>query len=256
MKVLELSFYQPFAHFRNPITWNHPRTYLIPPRSTVVGMLQNLIGDYYGFKYREEWRKLKIAITGSFKTVFHHYSWFYKGTEFFVDEEGNFWVKEGSNYFNHRNPLSGRSISPQYVEEILSLNLKIYLQESPLWEPIKKAWESPPVLSLGRGEDPLFMEGLRELKLTNKSHSTIVNYYGWKSDINGELIPLHIEYENLPKPSRSYLFFYRNKIKKHVIGIKASLLQPQQYIRKNALVSQDKSVVLLPEMFMGGSYEG
>jgi len=47
MKALLIQIYQPTAHFRIPFTYQRRHTYPIPPYSTVIGLLCNLLGIYY-----------------------------------------------------------------------------------------------------------------------------------------------------------------------------------------------------------------
>jgi len=41
---LRLQLYQPHAHFRIPFSYQRRHTYPIPPYSTVIGFLSNLLG--------------------------------------------------------------------------------------------------------------------------------------------------------------------------------------------------------------------
>ncbi|MEM5832075.1 MAG: CRISPR-associated protein Cas5, partial [Candidatus Aenigmatarchaeota archaeon] len=63
-RVLYIEIFQPFAQYRNPFTFYYAQTYPLPPKSTIIGMLQNAVGDWYGNKYRDSWWKLKVSVHG------------------------------------------------------------------------------------------------------------------------------------------------------------------------------------------------
>ncbi|MGB9677695.1 MAG: CRISPR-associated protein Cas5, partial [Candidatus Ratteibacteria bacterium] len=44
MKVSKLKIYQPQAHYRIPFTYQRKHTYPIPPYSTIIGLLCNVLG--------------------------------------------------------------------------------------------------------------------------------------------------------------------------------------------------------------------
>ena len=52
LKTLYIEIFQPYAQYRNPFTFYYAQSYPLPPKATIVGMLQNAVGDWYGFN---EW---------------------------------------------------------------------------------------------------------------------------------------------------------------------------------------------------------
>ncbi|MEM4314681.1 MAG: CRISPR-associated protein Cas5, partial [Thermoplasmata archaeon] len=80
MRSLKLKIYQPHAHYRIPFTYQRRHTYPIPPYSTVIGLLCNILGirniegkeepcmnqncscDYHKLK------NIKISICGKFES--------------------------------------------------------------------------------------------------------------------------------------------------------------------------------------------
>ena len=51
MQTLKVDLFLPFAQYRNPFTFFYAQTFPLPPKSTIVGMLQNLTGEYFDNKY-------------------------------------------------------------------------------------------------------------------------------------------------------------------------------------------------------------
>jgi CRISPR-associated protein Cas5t len=46
-KTLFVEIFQPFAQYRNPFTFYYAQSYPLPPKSTIIGMLQNATDRYY-----------------------------------------------------------------------------------------------------------------------------------------------------------------------------------------------------------------
>ena len=234
-KTFFLYIFQPFAHYRNPFTWNHPRTLPLPPRSTVVGMLQRLTGDYYGSKkYHEEWRNLEIMILGRFSTKFNNYSRLYKGDEFWFSKTMRL-IAHSRKGWKIINGPSGFSAdpNPQYIEELFNQRLLIFLRGNEgLIGEIHETLKSGkfPNLYLGRAEDIAFIRGfgyLNEVKAQITEIIGIGKRYGyWILDKNELLeqirkgftyfLPIHsefrIESENRPPKNRSELFYRRKSL--------------------------------------------
>jgi CRISPR-associated protein Cas5, N-terminal domain len=63
LKTLRLKIYQPQAHYRVPFTYQRRHTYPIPPYSTVIGLLCNVLGirnlEGDGEPKSEDYEKLK-----------------------------------------------------------------------------------------------------------------------------------------------------------------------------------------------------
>lgn len=72
-KILRLHFTQPTAHYRIGFTQqNLHRTYPLPPPSTVLGMIHNLMGCKTG----EQIRDIDIAVVGKYESVYYQYQLF------------------------------------------------------------------------------------------------------------------------------------------------------------------------------------
>lgn len=78
MKILRLKIYQPQAHYRIPFTYQRRHTYPIPPYSTVIGFLINLLGinNQNSNDYQNGIANLKISIAGKFKSKSTEMIWF------------------------------------------------------------------------------------------------------------------------------------------------------------------------------------
>ncbi|MEM3374260.1 MAG: CRISPR-associated protein Cas5, partial [Candidatus Woesearchaeota archaeon] len=78
-QTIYLEIFQPFAQYRNPFTFYYAQSFPLPPKSTVIGMLQNACDDWYGHKNLEEWKNLKVSIHGGCESIFWNYQQLIKG---------------------------------------------------------------------------------------------------------------------------------------------------------------------------------
>ncbi|RKX71804.1 type I-B CRISPR-associated protein Cas5 [candidate division TA06 bacterium] len=169
-KTICIELFQPFAQYRNPFTFYYAQTYPLPPKSTIIGMLQNAVGDWYGYKrwYKNEkgedknlwWDNLKVSIHGGFESVFWNYQQLIKG---------NVTLKKFNDVitlWNQNLPLYNEGIrsqrSPVYQQELFNGHLYIFLKgDKNLIDEIENALKNPQkILYLGRSEDVIFIKNV------------------------------------------------------------------------------------------------
>jgi len=192
-KTLFFELFQPFAQYRNPFTFYYAQTYPLPPKSTIIGMLQNACDDWYGNKYGiDNWWNLKLSVHGGFESVFWNYQGLIKG-----DVE----LKNDGKLWNQNFHLYGEGIksqrTPVYQQELFNGHLYIFVKgDVTLIEKIKVALERPyKVLSLGRSEDVVFIKEIKEItpyKAINVEGDIKLKY------------PTYILKENLPISKMRY----------------------------------------------------
>ncbi|MCZ7399047.1 MAG: type I-B CRISPR-associated protein Cas5b [Candidatus Methanoperedens sp.] len=158
-KIILIEIFQPFAQYRNPFTFYYAQTYPLPPKSTVIGMLQNAVGDWYGNELGiENWWNLKVSVHGGFENAFWNYQSLIKGEIKF----------ENQRIINQNLPLYGEGQTsqrtPVYQQELFNGHLYIFIKgEGNLIEKIKEALNKPAkVLYLGRSEDVVFIRNVKE----------------------------------------------------------------------------------------------
>ncbi|MGB9677037.1 MAG: type I-B CRISPR-associated protein Cas5b [Candidatus Ratteibacteria bacterium] len=160
-----LEAFQPFAQYRNPFTFYYAQTYPLPPKSTIIGMLQNACDDWYGNNFGvEKWWELKVSIHGGFETIFWNYQNLIKGET----KLNNSKLIGGDGL-----PLYGEGRksqrSPVYQQELFNGHLYIFLRgQEELIDKIKECLEKPKkVLTLGRSEDVIFIKNIKEVNPDN-----------------------------------------------------------------------------------------
>lgn len=160
--TLYLEIFQPYAQYRNPFTFYYAQTFPLPPKSTIVGMLQNATDRYYD----EEFWKLKISIHGGFESIFWNYLQLIKGYPEVVK------IKDKLVVLNNGWPLYNRGLkatrTPVYQQELFNGHLYIFIRgKEDIIEEIYRNLDKPKkILSLGRGEDIIF---IRNLSLVEES---------------------------------------------------------------------------------------
>lgn len=158
-RTLFIELFQSFAQYRNPFTFYYAQTYPLPPKSTVIGMLQNVTGRYYD----ERFWNLKVSIHGGFENIIWNYQNLIKGAVsiskvgLLNKHDGN---PLGGNVWHplyHSNIKAQRT--PVYQQELFNGHLYIFLRgEEDVIEEIKSSLERPKkILSIGRSEDVAYI---------------------------------------------------------------------------------------------------
>ena len=166
-RILYLEIFQPFAQYRNPFTFYYAQTYPLPPKSTIIGMLQNATNKYYN----PDFWNLKVSVQGGFESVFWNYQQLVKG-ELELRKKGN--VVEIWNKPKDRSlPLYGQGLksqrTPVYQQELFNGRLYIFLRgDGRLLSEIEKALKTPKkILHLGRSEDIIYIRDVRFVENTS-----------------------------------------------------------------------------------------
>ncbi len=212
--ILFVEIFQPFAQYRNPFTFYYAQTFPLPPKSTVIGMLQNATNRYYD----PEFWDLKVSIHGGFESTFWNYQQLIKG-EITIGKKGllnkhdknplgNIW------HFFYNSSIKAQR-TPVYQQELFNGYLFIFMKgKKELIVEIKEALENPKkVLSLGRSEDVIFIRNVKLLeeepqrKKVKKSlwltYPTYIKLKGFP--IKNEKFPVYsiperVEFKNNGKP--------------------------------------------------------
>jgi len=156
--ALELRLRMPVAHFRNPFTFFHAQTYPLPPRSTVVGMLQSQLGGFLGKPVLDLGERLQVSIKGRAEAVTFNYIRMVKG-RVLLTGEGLLNEQTIEKKKKVLLPLLISQRAPTYQQELLGLELLIHVRGDADLEDLRSALTSPRrAISLGRGEDVAFLE--------------------------------------------------------------------------------------------------
>lgn len=178
ISLLKIEIYQPQAHYRIPFSYQRRLTYPLPPYSTVLGLIANILGirnlpgqeepcikencncDYHKLK------NLKISICGNFKAKTTEYTWFRNlSKDSHVERFGYINNRYVAGHIEH---IGGQI--PCFIDILNDVNIIIYLyhEDTSFLEKIKHYFEkgnsrtSP--LHLGRSEDWIV---IKEINLVN-----------------------------------------------------------------------------------------
>lgn len=186
-KILYINVFQPFAQYRNPFTFSYAQTFPLPPKSTIVGMLQNATGDYYNDNYNN----LQISVHGVYQDIFWHYQHFIKGTPR-LEVEGEKLVLKGKDGKSLYYTPTRSQRSPRKQQEIFNIRLHIFIKgNEEIINKINDALRKPRTnLYLGRSEDlifirkgPIYVEKINETEILDKKFNYGFYLYSKENDI-------------------------------------------------------------------------
>jgi CRISPR-associated protein Cas5t len=186
LKVLRFKIYQPHAHYRIPFTYQRRHTYPIPPYSTVVGFLCNLLG------YRDkmpadipEIKKLKMSVAGQFGCKTTEFLWFRN-----LSKDAHlkrFGTLESRHISGHIEHIGGQS--PMMIDTLNDVRLVIHLahEDEGFLEEIRDSLQNPvrrlEPLHLGRAEDWIVLMDPPEIfdlsKLSVRKEDGNYGYFFW-----------------------------------------------------------------------------
>lgn len=214
-----LEVFQPFAQYRNPFTFDHAQSYPLPPKSTIIGMLQNALGRYYD----ENLYNLKVSTHGLFETKFWNYQNLIIGDISLKNYDGHLKLWNKGYFLYGENRKSQRS--PTFQEELFNGHYYIFLKgDRDMLLEVEDSLSRPSkLLYLGRSEDIIFIKNVhRKFDLKNKTvkRNIWLTYPTYiRLEYNGKAFPL----KNRKFPIYSVPIKVLFKNKGRVISNKAEL---------------------------------
>jgi len=213
-KTLFIELFQPFAQYRNPFTFYYAQTYPLPPKSTIIGMLQNALNDWYGHKREvDEWWSLKVSVHGGFESVFWNYQQLIKATKTGISLVR---FRGRPTLWNQNLPLYGFPVTSQRTpisqQELFNGWLYTFIRgEERFLTEIKDALERlEKVLSLGRSEDVIFIRNVEFVESSWKTAKEVAIKYPTyviapikmlrKKEYPTYTVPVKVVFKNNGKP--------------------------------------------------------
>lgn len=134
-KLIKLKIFQPKACYTTPLSFKGIETYPLPSYSTVRGMIYTALGR----KYKES-DKMGFSIQGKYESIYRDY-----------------WtaVKYGEK---------GREKKPIEIPTLHNVELIIHIWSNIADEILEKLKDPSEILSLGRKEDIIMIEEMKEIK--------------------------------------------------------------------------------------------
>ncbi|MEO0127677.1 MAG: type I-B CRISPR-associated protein Cas5b [candidate division WOR-3 bacterium] len=183
MDLLRLKIYQPHAHYRIPFTFARRHTYPIPPYSTVIGLICNVLGikDQADENFRRLKENLYLAIYGKFESMTREYIWLRNlNKESHISRFGS----AENRIINHIPEHPGGQM-PTRIDVLENVNLIIYIHsEGNFLNTLCEAFKNPEKriypFHLGRSEDWIVFDGNQEeaIKLVEIDESKKEPFYG------------------------------------------------------------------------------
>ncbi|MEM4719785.1 MAG: type I-B CRISPR-associated protein Cas5b [Candidatus Pacearchaeota archaeon] len=165
MKTLLIHAKQHFAQYRNPFTFYDAQTFPLPPKSTIIGMLQNATNKYYD----ESFWDLLVSVHGGFESVFWNYSNIIKAQKIQICKENSnykLFVEQREGIFPLYGGIKNSQRTPIKMQELYNGHLWIFIRAKDnfkYWNELKDSLEKPKkILLLGRSEDLIFIDKVIE----------------------------------------------------------------------------------------------
>ena len=181
MKALLIKICQPTAHYRMPFSYQRRHTYPIPPYSTVIGFLCNMMGiNHQENEWYKELKNCKLSISGKFDQKLTEYIWFRNLSKKSHEQYfGSIEVREKNGEINH---MGGQS--PMRIDVLENIQLNIHIAgdlnflsklEIYLRNPVNRL----ETVHLGRAEDCLVFESIRIVDLIPSKKDKNYNHFFW-----------------------------------------------------------------------------
>ncbi len=184
MKILRIKIFQPTAHYRIPFTFARRHTYPIPPYSTVIGFLCNVLGvkDHSDERFRKLKESLSLAIYGNFESMTREYVWF---RNLYIDSHNSRFTSPENRIIDQIPEHPGGQI-PIRIDVLENVKLIIYIahDEESFLKEIEKAFKNPEKriypLHLGRAEDWIVFDGAPDeaIKIIEVNENEKEPFYG------------------------------------------------------------------------------
>ncbi|MEN3015194.1 MAG: type I-B CRISPR-associated protein Cas5b, partial [bacterium] len=192
MKLLRLKIFQLNASYKIPYAPSINLTYPIPPFSTVIGFLCNILGikDQYDPKFIKLKENLYLGIYGNFKSIAKEFVWLRTLAK--ENHIERFESKDSREYNGYTEHPGGQV--PNYFFTLEDVKLIIYILSSQeILECIRKSilddYKANSILHLGRAEDLILFDGnsneavkIIEISENKKPLYENIDYYTWIPD--------------------------------------------------------------------------
>jgi len=188
MKILKLKIYQPTAHYRIPFTFARRHTYPIPPYSTIIGLICNVMG--IKGQEDENFEKLKnglsLAIYGRYEFLNREYVWLRTLKR---DSHSNRFGYSENRKIDGTPEHPGGQI-PTRIDVLENVELLIYIKnnDEEFIRDLKDSFENPEKriypIHLGRAEDLVLFNDVKifDLKENKRSLYGNLKFFTWLVD--------------------------------------------------------------------------
>jgi len=193
IKALKIKIYQPQAHYRIPFSYQRRHTYPLPPYSTVIGLVANVLGiknlpgqeepcvkencDCFYHKLKQ----IKIGICGNFRYKSTEYTWLRNlGKDSHLKR---FRTVDNRFVAGHIEHIGGQI--PCWIDVLNAVRILIYLHhhDDTFLDEIKQNFKNPinksSILHLGRAEDWIVIEDLKEVFLKANEINGNYRHFFW-----------------------------------------------------------------------------
>ena len=189
MKALRLQIYQPHAHFRLPFAYQRRLTYPLPPYSTVIGFVSNILGIGYDLESdtARMLKETKLSVSGGFDSKVTESIWFRN-----LSKEAHVkrFAEVDNRFVNGQlEHIGGQSLMSIDVLQDAYFTFHFYHEDESFLQELKANFENPrhrlDTLHLGRAEDWIVIEDLNFTELESSANDGDFNQFFWVPEKTG-----------------------------------------------------------------------
>ncbi len=245
LNALILKIYQPQAHYRIPFSFQRRHTYPIPPYSTIVGFLCNILQVSDDEKFSDYFNGMKIAILGTFKSKSTEYTWFRNlQKDSHKSRFGNL-DRKFQGTFEHPGGQM-----PTYIDILNDVQLWIYIahRKESLLDELKEKLQNPPKnrvspLHIGRAEDWIVIQKLKEVELEYREIMGNFGRFFWIPEDNEN-------YENIEGLIYKLPIYYKLRNNQRIFTFKKVKLNNGELKCRTLFDNEEKLPVFFLELKM------
>lgn len=169
MKILKLKLFQEDVCYRKPFSLKVSETYPLPPYSTVIGMLHNILDAETGEHYR-----FNISIQGDYESVYNNYTHMRK----FLNDI------EKEKYKKIHNKEIDAITKPLNVMHLHNVNLIIHIkgEDSILDKIYSNITENGKAIILGQGHNIARLDNIGFVTCKEILQETVLNHNAYISN--------------------------------------------------------------------------
>lgn len=247
MNALRIELELSQAHFRKPWSFSIRHTYPVPPFSTVIGFLCNVLGDK-GLLFQNDFG---LAVFSRFESLDCEYTWLRNLSPKAHKAKYHSYSNRQLRDNNIEHP-GGQSPVRIFVLNDVKLLLYLNCENENLYSLIQEGFKRPGQwfshLHLGRSEDWVVVKSAEVVKLEKKSYSGKTEYMTW--------IPSPEEYLNAGKTDGYERTFHTLKgrtmlipAKYEIVSVNNTRLRNFEWKKVKVLESQNYPITLTSESF-------
>ncbi len=195
-EIIKINLWGQTAHFRIYGNQNFCDSFPLPPPSTVLGILREVLGE-------RPPEPLKLAIKGKFEVIFFDYQTFFHGAIDLNNKKG-WWVVRKINRYTDAKKGDDMQLNPLFVKVLFKPKYTVYLYAPEHHDFYLSRLSNPEgFISLGRSEDLAMLKALpvkASKKFASKRQKIKIEHSYLPKELYGS-VPMYLPISHLTERS-------------------------------------------------------